>query len=295
MEILNKIGILAPHGKYFAAEHLSNALSATIYGLSVKEIKEEHLIIIGMRALERYSKLKTKNFKSVAVIFSDTNFCKHYKWCNSYVKENNISVYAMPDLNDYLEVPYVPAYQTITIPSIEINKPTDRVVICHSPGKKAGSNVKGTKQITLLIKELSKKHNIEYKLLKNLSWEDCIREKSTAHIFIDQLVKDNPFIKQNTFGGEIKYHGALGKSGIEAMLLKCCVVTTMNVVKTESYFPFPPVLLTDYFSFYTDVEILISRVEYRNKIIENQFNWVNKYCSPKFVKMNVTRHINETV
>jgi len=290
-----KIGILAPHGKYFAAEHLARALNAKLFGLYTKELNVEHLIIIGMRALERYKKLKEKKFKSVAVIFSDTNFCRYYKWCNEYTIENNIPIYAMPDLNDYCLQPFTPVYHTITLPDIEINKPDNKTVICHSPGGKAGDNIKGTEQIGIIINKLSKKYNIEYLVLKNLSWGKCIKAKSTAHIFIDQLTKNNPFIDQERFGGEVKYKGALGKSGIEGMLLKCCTITTMDFYETAPFFPFPPVVLTDYEGFKYDLEVLIKDVNYRNDLIEKQYKWVKKYCSPEFVSMNVTRHINEAV
>jgi len=286
------IGILTvKHWKYFAAEHLSKALNAKLFSLTTKDIDVDHLIILGMRGLERYSKLKNKNFKSIAVIFSDTNFCKYHKWCNDYIRENKIAMYAMPDLDDYCFNSYRPAYQTITLPNIEIIKPTDRIVICHSPGAKATHNYKGTKQINEIIKALSEKYPIDYKVLKNLSWEECIKVKSTAHIFIDQLTKGNPHIPQKRFGGLIKYNGALGKSGIEGMLLKCCTITTMKRVETRPYFPFPPVVLTDYQNFKGDLELLIKDVEYRNGLIEKQFEWVSDYCSPEFVKFNVTRHI----
>lgn len=305
------IGILTPNilvpNAYFAAEHLSKALNAELFGLTSSNLNVDHLIIIGMRGLESYAKLKVKNFKSVSVIFSDTNFCNYYKWCNEYTHKNNIPVYAMPDLNDYCLHPYIPAYQTITLPEIKIIKPTDRIVICHSPGAKAVKdkkcskhielawNCKGTEQINAIIKELSKDYNIEYLLLQDLSWEKCIKAKSTAHIFIDQLTKNNPFINQARFGGKIHFNGALGKSGIEGMMAKCCTITTMDKHETEPYFPFPPVVLTDYLNFKDDLEILIKDVEYRNSLIEKQYAWAKKYCSPEFVAMNVTRHINETI
>lgn len=303
MDLKRNIGILVPHGKYFAAEHLAKALSATLYNLHDNEIIVEHLIIIGMRALEKYSKLRNKNFKSVAVIFSDTNLCKYSKWCNDYVRENNIAVYAMPDLHNYLSVPYIPAYQTIALPKIKIKKPTDRIVICHSPGLKGAYNFKGTKQIRKIVNGLSQRYNIEYVELIKETWEDCIKEKSKAHIFIDQLTKGNPYIPQKRFGGKIIYDGALGKSGIEGMFLKCCVITTMNKAPTEEYFPFPPVVISDYYNFENDLEKLIADVEHRNQLIDIQYDWVKKYCSPDFVGMNVTRHIqsenkevlNETV
>lgn len=287
------IAILTPGERYFAASHLAKALDAKLYSLTKKEIAEDNLIIIGMRGLERYNKLKQKIFKSIAVIFSDTNFCIHHKWCNDFLRENNyITVYAMPDLHDYLSVPYIPAYQTIEIPAdIEISKPTDRIIISHSPGNKAQHNYKGTKQITKIVKTLSEKHNIEFKILSDLSWKDCLIEKAKSHIFIDQLIKGNKYVGQGRFGGEIPYKGGLGKSGIEAMSLGCCTITTMDEPKTEPYFPPPPMILTTLNTFVNDLEKAIIDTEYRLAIITKQLEWVKKYCSPEFVKMNITRHI----
>ncbi len=287
------IGILVPHGKYFAASHLCNALNATMYGVSTKQMPVDHLLIIGMRAFKAYSKLKNKNFKSVAVIFSDTNFCKYHKWCNDYAEANNIPIYAMPDLHDYLRIPYIPAYQTITLPKIHIDKPNDRISICHSPGAKGAFNTKGTNQINYIIKKLQKKYPIEYKDLRNYDWEECIKAKSRAHIFIDQLTKGNPFIDQMRFGGKIPYKGALGKSGIEGMMLKCCTVTTMDEPLTEPYFPPPPVILTNYQEFEYDIDKLITD-GFRLRA-DRQKEWVDKYCSPEFVSQHLTGHINETV
>jgi len=294
------IAILAAHtednkNKYFAAYNLSLALNATLYNVNERLIKEDNLIIIGMRGLEHYKKIRNTIFKTKAVIFSDTNFCRYYKWCNEYVSEHNIFVYAMPDLHDFLFCKYVPAYQTITIPDIIIKKPDDRIVICHSPGTIKGKfNYKGTNQINEVVEKLSKKYVIEYKLLQGFSHEKCIKEKSTAHIFIDQIIKNNPFVDQNRFGNQIIYKGGLGKSGIEGMLLNCCVITSMDHPNTEPYFPPPPIIMTDYRDFELDLERAVCDINYRNKLVKKQKIWADKYCGPEFVSMNVTRHINGT-
>jgi hypothetical protein len=291
------IGILANYththmNKYFSSKNLANALNAKLFPIGIKTIEKiDHLIIIGMRGLETYSKLNNKNFKSVAVIFSDTRFCIDYKWCNNYVIKNNIPVYAMPDLHNFLQCKYIPAYQTITCSNVIIEKPIDRVVICHSPGIKCSNNWKGTNQIGEIVNELSKEYKIEYKLLTGLSNEQCIKEKSSAHIFVDQLIKGNKFVDQKRFGGDILYNGGLGKSGIEGMCLKCCVITSMDEVETEPYFPFPPIVITDYDNFKDDLERIVCNIGYRNLFIEKQKKWVDRYCSPEFVAMNVLRHI----
>jgi len=290
------IGIIASHtpthmNKYFASGNLAKALNAKLFNVGVKEADVDHLIVIGMRGLENYSRLDKKRFKSIAVIFSDTMFCIKHKWCNDYVIENNIPVYAMPDLHDYLRCPYIPAYQTISYPGMVIKKPSDRIVICHSPGIKGPFNWKGTNQIREVVNELSKKYNIEYKALENLPNDKCIEEKITAHIFIDQIVRNNRFVDQGRFGGEITYNGALGKSGIEGACLNCCVITSFICPNTEPYFPPPPVIDADYHTFKDVLEKTIVDTEYRNSKAKYQKEWVDKYCSPEFVTMNVTRHI----
>jgi hypothetical protein len=293
------IGIIASFtsthmNKYFCSSNLSKALNAKLFLVGSKKVEGvDDLITIGMRGLETYSKLNNKNFKTVSVIFSDTMFCIKHKWCNDYVIENKIPVYAMPDLHDFLRCKYIPAYQIITCPNIIINKPIDRIIICHSPGIKGVPNWKGTNQIQEVINNLSKKYKIEYKLLIGLSNEQCIKEKSSAHIFIDQIIKGNKFVDQGRFGNDIPYKGGLGKSGIEGMCLGCCVITSMDEPKTEPYFPPPPIVVTDYNNFQNDLEKIIYNCDYRNLLIKKQKEWVDKYCSPEFVAMNVTRHIKK--
>jgi hypothetical protein len=69
----------------------------------------------------------------------------------------------------------------------------------------------------------------------------------------------------------------------------------MDITSTQPHFPFPPVVLTDYFSFADDIEMLVNHVEYSYGVAEKQYQWAKKYCSPEFVTAHLTRHINETV
>jgi len=294
--MIKNIGIVVPSfytGNYFEKNSLAKALNATLYPLSVQKIEENNLMLIGYEGLDWYAKTNKKTYKTVAVIFCDTLFCTNYKWCNEYTNENNIFVYLMPDLQNYYYYDYVPVWQTIAIPDqITIEKPNDKILISHSPGHKFGANYKGSKEIGNIIKKLSKNYNIEYMCLTNYTWIDCIKQKSKAHIFIDQIVKNNPNINQKRFGGEIEYHGAIGQSGLEGMLLKCCTITSMNEPKTLPYFPPPPIINADYNTFEKELEKAISDNIYRNIMIEKQYEWVTMYCSPEFVRKNLTRHIN---
>lgn len=292
---LNKFGILVPHDKYFAANFLADALKCKIY-TTAKKIECENLFIIGAVSLINYSTIKNNNkFKTVAVIFSDTNFCKNYKWCKKFCLDNGIHIYAMPDLREYLDK-FIPAYQTITIPSyIDIDTKNDVILITHSAGEKEKYNYKGSREINSTISKIKKNYNVIYKSISGLSWIDCLVEKAKSHIFIDQLVKNNPKIDYKRWGNGIKYQGAIGKSGLEAMLMKCFTITGSNILKTEPYFPNPPIYYTDYYTLYEDLSFIIGNESFAKNVIDNQFNWAKKYLSPEFVVSNITRHINETV
>jgi hypothetical protein len=129
-----------------------------------------------------------------------------------------------------------------------------------------------------------------------MDWTECIKIKAKSHIFIDQVLKDNPKVYFKRWGNNgIKYPGALGKSGLEAMLTKCFTITGCEKLKTEPYFPEPPVLYTDYYSLYEDLELAIKNQPFRNEVIRNQFTWASIYLSPLFVKSNITRHIDEAI
>jgi len=288
----NKIGIYQPKidGMYFAGNDLAKALKAKVFTYN-DDIDCENLIIIGTTCLQKYSKIENKNFKSVAVIFSDSKCCVNYKWWNCYTKENNISVYAMPDLYKFCINGYTPVYQTINTSKIKTEK-NKMLTIVHSPGEKFKSNLKGTREIFEVVKELKKKYKFKYRCLRGLTREECMVEKARSNIFIDQLIYgNNKIIDYGRWGIGIKYCGGLGKSGLEAMALKSCVITGGKIGDTEPYFPKPPVIFTNYNSFYDDLENLIKNESLRNILTDNQYEWSKKYTSPEFVAMNVTRHI----
>jgi hypothetical protein len=288
-----KCGILSPSGEYFAKRNLSKALSSKIYSLQTnsKDMDVDHLFLVGYEGLDWYSKQIEKKFKTVAVIFSDSLCAKKHEWCNMYTSKHNIPVYAMPDLDNFLKN-YVPAYQIIEIPKIEINKPNDKILIYHSPqGRKLRQNLKGSKQIIDAVNQLKRLYDIELIVVNKVPWAECVRKVSNAHIFIDQLIYKNPFIDQNRWGGELKYNGGIGQSGLEAMKMKCCVITSGKIPKTDKYFPPPPVLFTDFERFKDDLEWLLLHEKERKSIAKEQYKWANIFSSPEFVVKNITRHI----
>jgi hypothetical protein len=81
--------------------------------------------------------------------------------------------------------------------------------------------------------------------------------------------------------GQKLYYGGLGKSGLEAMLLNTCVVTSGIVPNTKPYFDPPPITWTSYNTFYKDIEQLIVDSSRREQQIKNQNEWAGKVIANK--------------
>lgn len=299
------ISILTQSCKYFAAPYLAESLNANLYVIDHSQdeffgehkissisrgIRSDHLIVVGTRALLYASeKLDIKKFKTVAVIFSDTNCSRlENKW-KPIVDKYGIFTYATPDLIQYCYDTTIPVYHTITIPNFKTDKTADRIVISHSPGSKV--EWKGTDLIISAIEKIKNKHEITFNLLTDKSWNECLKIKAQSHIFIDQIVLGDKNFDQSRFRNNKKYLGSIGKSGLEGMLLGCCTISGCQKHNTDSYFPTPPVVYTDCKKIKKDLESLIENPDRIEIAANEQKNWAQKYLSPEFVSKHLTQHI----
>jgi hypothetical protein len=307
------MNVFVEHSSFFAAPYLAEALHARYYvmssryndffgisntvmgikcGENTEKIKSNtDITIIGYLALQKILKrIERGDFKRVNLILSDSRSCKYYKEWNEFVpKNNNIHLYLMPDIIPYCSIEYKPIYQYMKIhESLILPKQTDRLLITHSPRGNPKFIKKGTPAIIKIIEDLQKKYDFEFKLITNLSMDDALKEKSRAHIHIDQLIYGNEEAKQTRFDETLLYAGGLGKSGIEGMLLNCCVITSGIPPITAPHFPPPPITWTSYNTFYEDLENLIISEKLRNKHIRKQNKWLLKYHTRKFYKNYLT-------
>jgi len=305
---MNSIAIFAEDSSLFACPYLAEALDCNLYTILQQynnffqggrmaidynkvSIKEENLITIGYVALKTIAeKIEKKHFKSVAAILSDSPGCRNYKWINDFVSRNNITVYCMPDLKSYCTGKTIPAYQTMNIDAGIINKPK-KILISHSPSNTEKAVLKGTPQILEIIKQLKKFYDFDFYIIQELTMKTCLSIKKQSHIFIDQLIYKNPHVPQKRWGGEIIYNGGLGKSGIEAMFLGCCVITGGTVPETEPYFPPPPIQWTDYNNLYRDLKEILTYPVLIDHIAKEQRTWASKYLSYEFVAKHITQHL----
>lgn len=306
---MDRIAILSKDCSFFASPYLAEAIGVDLYVIDMQHnnfftggrkakywnngdaIDCEHLIVVSCEALIVAAPLIGRSkFKTVAVVLCDTYACRERKWCDAFIKNNNLFVYAMPDIFPFHEMKMIPVYQTIQLNQLK-DKPKEKLIISHSPSCDGKAALKGTTFVLETIDRLRVNHSFQFDLIKNLGMAECLSIKGQSHIFIDQMVYGNPDIWQGKWGGEIPYKGGLGKSGIEAMLLGSCVITGGVDPDTGEYFSPPPVVWTSYDNFYIDLERLIEDIDYRQKKTIEQGEWAAKYLSAGFVAKHITQHI----
>ena len=238
----------------------------------------EHIIVFGCISLYklffmiRRSELKKlSDYKQITLILSDTTFIKQRHYFNSYIRNaGNIRVLIMPDLVPYLDkrTEFNYYYQYLAVEPKSYEK-TKELSISHSPGLKYAEDAKGTQFIMNTLK------NYNLKVLCNMPWYECIEKKSESHIFIDQMVDTH------------SYKGGLGKSGLEAMLLGCLVITSGTKPLATSNFQPPPVLFINPADLKSTVDYYILHLDKMNELIKKQLKWANRYLTLDYVLNNI--------
>ena len=245
-------------------------------GKAIKKLVTNNIVTIGQ--------LKDKD---VTVILTDSVYCREYKQINEILNKIGAKVMAMYDIFPYCHklkpIPYLPPTICETVPLRE--RKSNKTVICHSPFAKYSRNAKGSKQIDLIVDKLSKEYDIDYKLVIDCSRTETLEIKNNSDIFIDQLVLGNNKIP--CLWGEIKYEGALGKSGCEGMILNTMVVSGCQPVITEPYFENPPAVFTNYVGFEKVIIKHLKNVDKRKEVIAKQIRWANKYLDLEFIANHV--------
>ncbi len=138
--------------------------------------------------------------KRAKIILNDTTYLKNWHSYNKIISRNHWEPWAMPDLQ------YLCPGSKVYYQPFKINIPIEKyknLTICHSPFSESKFKQKGTEE----IKRIVKRFDCDFKLIVGKTWRECLEIKSHCHIFIDQL-----------------YQG-IGMSGMEAMFLKCLVLT----------------------------------------------------------------------
>lgn len=65
-----------------------------------------------------------------------------------------------------------------------VYRPERRIRIVHSPTSRL---TKGTDQIIAAVTDVARRHPVEFILIENTTWRDCLERKARGDIFVDQL------------------------------------------------------------------------------------------------------------
>lgn len=232
----------------------------------------QHLIVFGVISLAQLVKLGTRLPRKWTLVITDTTFLKQKAVWNAFIKTHKPTVLIMPDLIEFLDkdIPFRPYYQHIDIQGIQQEKKSLIPRIAHSPGLKFASDLKGT---TIIQKALAP---YEVDVIHGETWEGCMRRKSRANFFVDQIAVNH-----------YRYTGGLGKSGCEAMLLGCLTISGGKPPVTEPFFPNPPVVIADQSTLRATIEYYIQNTTAYDEKIQEQRHWAEKYLGEEFVKTNL--------
>ena len=232
----------------------------------------DHYIFVGSGVMLRINVSSLEGRKSVVI--TDSHYLEYTDEIDKIIKDNNIEVSCMLDLwylCKHEKRVYFQPFDQLRLS----NKKNKKLTICHSPSVKVFSNQKGSAQIKTAVERAIGKKNIHYECITSDTWSGTMEKKSKSHIFIDQLVISNHYQHKG-------YVGGIGKSGIEAMLLKCLTISCGTPIDTDV--PAPPYVVAN------TVDELAQKLKYyienkkeRELIITKQYEWAKKYTSMKNV------------
>ncbi len=208
------------------------------------------------------------NFKRVVIILTDSVYMSDYKKYN--IQFSNFDVFANNCKMQYREgLPTKVYYQPFDLDGYNYSK-REKLTLGHSPFGSTRKDAKGTEQIG----EIFKQSKCDYDIIQGLEWVDCMVRKSKCHIFVDQISHITGALLPDD------WMGGIGKSGLEAMLLKCLVITRMN--KVDYDIPAPPVVLCNEDNIKEILAYYIKNKKERELIIKQQYEWAKKYLNPDF-------------
>ena len=191
--------------------------------------------------------------RKVTVIMTDSTYMNNPKKFNKIVSDNKWTMFAMPDLAKYSGTKNI-YYQPFIIPDVDKRKTE---LICHSPFCVQKEAQKGTS----IIAGVCAKNGLPLTIIKGKLWDETIRIKASHLICVDQLIR------------------GIGKSGLEAMLLDCLVITG----EKPNVKDLAPVVWTDVKNFNDDLLKMIFDKELLKKTVEKQRIWAKKNLNPEYV------------
>lgn len=244
----------------------------------------DDIIIVGCLAYDRLfsnvhrrAKIRS-NFSRIHIIITDGRFARDPDRYNHLFREYDVITNGCKrHFRGNLKTKTF--YQPFDLSHIDQRKNYD-LTISHSPFGPMKFREKGTNEI---IKAMNRSFvECDFDLITGVSWDECLIRKAKSHIFIDQI--DHYDRSKFKFRDKSYVWPALGKSGIEAMHLGCCVITHGKAYDTD--IPAPPVAWCNG-NFKEVLEYYIKNEKERNELAQKGKEWALHYASYDFAARNV--------
>jgi hypothetical protein len=261
--------------KYIPLESIYTARSA--FGLDwidpQSKIGAQHipkkggtLIVVSAYAYN-FVKDVARNFDRVIVIMTDSGYMINYKKWNETFRP--FEVFVTNCKMQYREgLPTKVYYQPFDL-SMYNTKKYNTLTVCHSPFMAERTPEKGTD----IIMDVLRRNRIMHDLIMGADWRKCMQRKAKCHIFVDQIKSEG-----GHWDNPADWKGGIGKSGLEAMLLKCYTISRGNFKDYD--IPKPPVVECTEKTF--ESVLLASLKIDREPIINQQYEWAKTYLDPDF-------------
>lgn len=227
----------------------------------------------GMRYFERlmnrqgYSwQQAIKHLKQRTVIFfwTGTAFMKYSTHCTEVADIVNADRFAMPELMRF-DKQSKALYQPLpdTIKEYRNASKREKFTCIHTPGAKYASDKKGTSAIQRALLPSDGSFAL-YIVDTELHYQEALRQKSTCHAFIDQLM---PNI------------GGIGKSGLEALMMGIPVLADLGYAlasKDKRYVDTHPAIPVKENTLLPAIKKLVNDKEYYQRVSEQSIAWSEK-------------------
>jgi hypothetical protein len=235
-----------------------------LIGVEHIPVEGDAFILVGLALWNLFDRRILDNYKRVVVVIPDGPFMRKKDYFNKALK--GYDVFTTNCKYQFADFPVKEYYQPFNI-QIPVEKNRD-LTIGHSVFVKAKEREKGSKEILRIARETG----ADVDFIHDLNWYDNLRRKAKCHIFVDQI----DHFDAHVFG----WNGGIGKSGLEAMLLDCLVLSWGKFEGRE--LPAPPIAWCDKDSFEDVLTYYIFHKKERDEKIAAQKEWALKYLNPDF-------------
>jgi hypothetical protein len=213
-------------------------------------------------------KANLKNFNRVIVIVTDGIFMTDYVKMNEEFKP--FEVFLTNCKMQYTDRGKV-YYQPFDLKRFE-NKKYGQLTACHSPFVGEKTIEKGSRIIVAAFNNLS----LQYDLIMGQKWENAMQRKAKCHIFVDQIDSQPGYWRIPK-----DWKGGVGKSGLEAMNLKCLTICRGNFKDYD--IPKPPIVECTVKTFFDVLKGVVKMTPHERELLTKaQYDWAIKYTNPDF-------------